>query len=75
MNYMEQEDWSPEFYPVKDWENASVKKTTADDRYKNLDELYIGKEIFVVTIVDALAAPLVFVDPDTLEVIGFMPGE
>lgn len=59
MDYMEQEDWSPEFYPATDWENASVKKITADDRYKNLDELYIGKEIFVVTIVDELAEPLV----------------
>ncbi|MCW1239111.1 hypothetical protein [Bacillus pretiosus] len=34
----------------------------------------MGKELFVVTIVDALAAPLVFVDTDTLEVIGIMPG-
>ncbi|MGH1324060.1 hypothetical protein ACQVV5_03565 [Bacillus pretiosus] len=34
----------------------------------------MGKEIFVVTIVDALAAPLVFVDTDTLKVIGIMPG-
>ncbi|MDF2067629.1 hypothetical protein [Bacillus sp. Cr_A10] len=52
-----------------------MKKITADETYKNLDESYIGKEIFVVTKVDALAAPLVFVDPNTLEVIGIIPGE
>lgn len=73
-DYMEQEDWNPEFYQVNEWENASVKKITADGSYKNSDKSYMGKEIFVVTIVDALAAPLVFVDTDTLEVIGIMPG-
>lgn len=75
LNYMEEQDWSPERYLRNDWENATVKKITVDDSYKSIDKLYIGKEIFTVTIEDAIAAPTVFVDPDTLEVIGIMPGE
>ena len=74
VEYFEQENLKQP-YSVNEWENASVQKITADETYKNLDKSYIGKEIFVVTIVDALAAPLVFVDPNTLEVIGIMPGE
>lgn len=60
---------------VNEWKNASVKKMKVDETFKNLDKSYIGKEIFVVTIVDAIAAPLVFVDMETFEVIGIMPGE
>ena len=75
LDYMEQEDLNSESFQVNEWENASVKKITADESYKNLDKSYMGKEIFVVTIVDALAAPFVFVDTEKLEVIGIMPGE
>lgn len=75
LDYMEQEDWHPQFYPASEWESATVKKVIADDRYKNLDKAYFGQEIYTVTIEDALAAPIVFVDPDTLTVIGIMPGE
>ncbi|ALC86735.1 hypothetical protein AM499_13540 [Bacillus sp. FJAT-22090] len=74
VEYFKQKN-SNQLNSVNEWENASVKIFTADETYKNLDESYIGKEIFVVTKVDALAAPLVFVDPNTLEVIGIMPGE
>lgn len=73
--YMKRENWGPESYPVQEWEHASVTKTVADDRFKNLDRSYFGEEIYVVTIDDALAAPLIFVDPEKLEVIGIMPGE
>ena len=75
LDYLEKEDWNSEFYQKEEWENASVKKVMVDDNYKNIDKEYMGKEIFVVTIADALAAPLVYVDPETLEVIGIMPGE
>ena len=74
VEYFKQENLNQRI-SVNEWENATVKKITADETYKNLDKSYIGKDIFVVTIVDALAAPLVFVDPNTLEVIGIMPGE
>ncbi|MEK4485691.1 hypothetical protein MHH81_08810 [Psychrobacillus sp. FSL H8-0484] len=75
LNYIEEQDWNPEPYSRSDWENATVKKITVDDIYKNIDKSYKGKEIFTVTIEDAIAAPIVFVDPNTLEVIGIMPGE
>lgn len=75
LDYMEQEDWHPEFYSADKWEKASVKKVMVDDRYKNIDKTYIGREIFAVTIANALAAPTVFVDPDSLKIIGVMPGE
>ena len=75
LDYIEQEGWDLEFYKINEWRNASVKKIMTDDSYKNIDNSYIGKEIFVVTIVDALSAPLVFLDPETLNVIGIMPGE
>ncbi|MER2112090.1 MAG: hypothetical protein ABS960_05300 [Solibacillus isronensis] len=74
MEYFEQENLN-QLNSVNEWKNASVKKITADETYKNLDKSYLGQEILVVTIVDALATPLVFVDPNTLEVIGIMPGE
>ncbi|WP_339195884.1 hypothetical protein MKY27_14030 [Solibacillus sp. FSL R5-0449] len=75
LDYIEQESWNTEFYKINEWRNASVEKIKTDDSYKNIDNSYIGKEIFVVTIVDALSAPLIFVDPETLNVIGIMPGE
>lgn len=74
IEFFEQEK-SNQVNSVNEWKEASVKKITIDETYKNIDKSYVGKEIFIVTIVDALAAPLVFVDPNTLEVIGIMPGE
>lgn len=74
IEFFEQEN-SNQVNSVNEWKEASVKKITIDETYKNIDKSYVGKEIFIVTIVDALAAPLVFVDPNTLEVIGIMPGE
>ena len=75
LNYIEEQDWNPEPYSRRDWENATVKKIIVDDSYKNIDKSYIGKEIFTVTIENAIAAPIVFVDLENLEVIGIMPGE
>ena len=46
-----------------------------DETFKNFDQSYLGKEIFLVTKVDSVAAPLVFVDMERFEVIGIMPGE
>ncbi|WP_298470570.1 hypothetical protein [uncultured Psychrobacillus sp.] len=60
---------------VNEWKNASVKKIMVDETFKNFDQSYLGKEIFLVTKVDSVAAPLVFVDMERFEVIGIMPGE
>jgi hypothetical protein len=69
--YVEKQGWSNS---KEDWDSATVKKTIADDRYKTLDKTYIGKEIFVITLEDAIATPLIFVNPENNEVIGYMPG-
>lgn len=71
-NYSDEHGWN---YSKEDWESASIRKMIADDSYKNLGGNYIGKEILIVSLEDKVASPLIFVDPDTNEVIGHMPGE
>ncbi|WP_313893955.1 hypothetical protein [Psychrobacillus sp.] len=71
-NFSDEQGWS---YSKEDWESASIRKTIADDSYKTLDINYIGKEILIVSLEDRVASPLIFVDTDTNEVIGHMPGE
>lgn len=71
-NYSEEQGWN---YSKENWENASIRKIVADDSYKTLDGNIIGKEILIVSLEDKVASPLIFVDPDTNEVIGHMPGE
>ena len=73
-DFIVDQGWNHHF-SKEDWENATVKKTVADDSYKTLDATYNGKEILIVTLEDAVAAPLIFVDPKNNEVIGYMPGE
>ncbi|MDI2589168.1 hypothetical protein OR571_19210 [Psychrobacillus sp. NEAU-3TGS] len=75
LNYMEEQDWNFETYSRSDWEKATFKRITIDDTNKSIDQSYIGKEVFTVTIEDAIAAPEIFVDPDSLQVIGIILGE
>ena len=75
LNYMDDQDWNFETYSRSYWENATVRKITVDDYYNNIDKSYIGKEIYTVTLEDAIAAPTIFVDPDSLKVIGITLGE
>lgn len=73
-DFIVEQGWS-HHYSKENWENATVKKIVADDSYKTLDATYYGKEILIVTIENAVAAPLIFVDSKNNEVIGYMPGE
>lgn len=73
-DFIVDQGWS-HHYSKENWGNATVEKTVADESYKNLDATYNGKEILIVTLEDAVAAPLIFVDPKNNDVIGFMPGE
>ncbi|WP_391119182.1 hypothetical protein [Psychrobacillus sp. L3] len=73
-DFIVEQGWSHN-YSKENWRNATVKKEVADDSYKTLDATYYGKEILIVTLEDAVAAPLIFVDPKNNEVIGYIPGE
>ena len=61
------------------WQSAKVKKEIADNRYELLDKTYEGKEILSVSFEDkenvVVGTPIILVDPDTNEVIGYMAGE
>ena len=61
------------------WQSAKVKKEIADNRYELLDKTYGGKEILSVSFEDkenvVVGTPMILVDPDTNEVIGYMIGE
>jgi len=61
------------------WQNAKVKKEIADNRYELLDKTYEGEEILSVSFEDkenvVVGTPIILVDPDTNEVIGYMAGE
>ena len=76
MDFIEHQGWNQQYYPtIKDWENARVEMFTVSADYKFVDESYVGKEIYEVHMEDALASPTIYVDPETLEVIGYVPGE
>lgn len=61
------------------WKSAEVKSVIADNRYELLDETYEGKEILTVSFEDkenvVVGTPLILVDPNLNEVIGYMAGE
>lgn len=76
-----------EFIEEKGWndtakegrKSAKVKKITADNSYELLDKTYEGKEILTVSFEDkenvVVGTPLILVDPNLNEVIGYMAGE
>lgn len=63
----------------EDWQSAKVNKTIADNSYELLDKTYEGKEILTVSFEDkedvVIGTPLILVDSETNEVIGYMKGE
>jgi len=74
IDFIEQKGWVLQ-YSIKDREHARVEMLTVDASNKFVDETYIGKEIYGVHMEDALASPTIYVDPETLDVIGYVPGE
>jgi hypothetical protein len=75
--FIEEKGWDDR--AIEDWKSAEVKKTIADNSYELLDKTYEGKEVLRVSFEDkenvVVGPPLILVDPNTNEVIGFMPGE
>jgi len=62
-----------------DWESAVVKNTIADESYELIDKSYVGKLVSSVTFEDqdnlVVGTPIVLLDFDTHEVIGYIAGE
>lgn len=76
-DFIEERGWGDT--AIEDWKSAEVKKTIADNSYELLDKTYEGKEVLRVSFEDqenvVVGPPLILVDPETNEVIGYMPGE
>ncbi|WP_342543611.1 hypothetical protein MHH33_08845 [Paenisporosarcina sp. FSL H8-0542] len=76
-DFIEEKGWGGS--AIADWKSADVKKTIADNSYELLDKTYEGKEVLRVSFIDqedvVVGPPLILVDPETNEVIGYMPGE
>ena len=75
--FIEEKGWND---TAKDgWKSAEVKKMIADNSYELLDKTYEGKEILTVSFENkenvVVGTPLILVDPDINEVIGYMAGE
>ena len=75
--FIEEKDWHEN--AKEDWKNAKVKKVIADNSYELLDKTYEGKEVLTVSFEDkknvVVGTPLILVDPNLNEVIGYMAGE
>ena len=61
------------------WQNAEVSEVTVSNSYHLLEEGYEGEEVLSVSFEGeeglVVGVPVVILDPDTNEVVGYMPGE
>jgi len=75
--YLKEKGWNDT--AKGEWESAIVKQTIADEKYELVDKRYVGEIVLSVAFEDqdnvVVGTPLVLVDIDTLEVIGYLPGE
>lgn len=74
--FIEEKGWDD---TVKEgWESVKVKKVIADNSYESLDQTFEGKNILAVSFEDkenvVVNTPLILVDPDFNEVIGYTAG-
>ncbi|MFJ8064600.1 hypothetical protein ACIQYS_08210 [Psychrobacillus sp. NPDC096426] len=63
----------------EEWKSATITKIIADKKHVFLDKSYEGKEVLSVSFEDkenvVVGPPLILVDTDTNEVIGYIMGE
>ena len=75
--FIEEKGWNDT--AKESWKNAEVKKIIADNSYELLDNTYEGKEVLTVSFEDkekvVVGIPLILVDPNLNEVIGYMASE
>ncbi|WP_391203807.1 hypothetical protein [Psychrobacillus sp. L4] len=76
-NFLVEKDWTER--AIEDWKTAEVEKIIARSNYALLDENYDGKDVLAVSFEDkgkfVVGPPVILVDPDTNEVIGYIPAE
>lgn len=75
--FIQEKEWSE---PAEgNWQSAKVEKIIADENYEMLDTDYEGKEVAAVSFQDKenvlVGTPLILVDLNTNEVVGYMPSE
>jgi hypothetical protein len=75
--FIQEKGWSE---PAEgNWQSAKVEKIIADENYEMLDTQYEGKEVAAITFQDKenviVGTPLILVDLNTNEVVGYMPSE
>lgn len=72
--FIEEKGWNDT--AKEGWKSAKVKKVIADNSYELWDKTYEGKEILTVLFEDkenvVVDTPLIFVAPDSNDVIGYM---
>jgi hypothetical protein len=75
--FIQEKEWSES--AKGNWQNAKVELIIADDKYEMLTTQYEGKEVAAVSFQDkenvVIGTPLILVDLDTNEVVGYMPSE
>jgi hypothetical protein len=74
---LEEKGWNNK--AKKGWQDAEVKKITADNNYELFDKSYDGKEVYSVSFADeenaVVGTTVLLVDPTSKKVIGYLPGE
>ena len=75
--FIQEKEWSKT--AKGNWQNAKVELLIADEKYEMLNTQYEGKEVAAVSFQDkenvVIGTPLILVDVDTNEVVGYMPSE
>ena len=75
--YIQKKGWSES--AIGNWQSANVDIIKADGNYEMLDTRYVGSEVAAVSFHDkenvVVGTPLILVDPETNEVVGYMPNE
>jgi putative lipoic acid-binding regulatory protein len=75
--FVEEKGWSQS--AKGNWQNAKVEIIITDQSYELFDTQYEGKEVASVSFQDkdnvVVGTPLILVDLDSHEVVGYMPSE
>lgn len=76
-NFLEKRGWSDS--AKEEWKSAAVTKIIVNKDYELLDKNYKGNGVFSVLFEDkeniVVSTPIILVDAETNNVIGYMPGE
>lgn len=75
--FIQEKGWSES--AKGNWQSGNVEIIKADGNYEMLDSRYVGKEVAAVSFHDkenvVVGTPLILVDFETNEVVGYMPSD